>query len=182
MKVYLVTIDFHRTKKIRWKVVIWNFTEVGLSIFYLAFIFERLEPAYHMFGTQRLERKWFIKNIIESNLVPCILYFITGQYLLLHAWLKSWAEMLQFADRLFYKVNTHAFSNLSRNNQDMQISFTSYISLYDSFNIDNSFNINDSFNIRNDFDKHNNFNIHFNIQASLKKFLWKYKPSYKYLT
>jgi len=107
---WYATIDFLflRTKRIRWMVVIRNFAEVGLAIFYLAFIMERLVlPVYHVYETQHLERKWFVKNIIECS-IPGILYFITGQYLLLHAWLNAWAEMLQFADRLFYKVNkTH---------------------------------------------------------------------------
>lgn len=89
--------------------VIRNFIEVGLAIFYLALIAERFVlPLYHEFGSQHLERKWFVKNIIDST-IPGILYFITGQYLLLHAWLNAWAEMLQFADRLFYKVNIFAF-------------------------------------------------------------------------
>ncbi|XP_039312513.1 sterol O-acyltransferase 1 isoform X2 [Solenopsis invicta] len=95
--------EYPRTNKIRWTVVFWNFAEVGLTIFYLALILERLVvPAYHVFGTQYLDRKWFVKNIIESS-VPGILYFVTGQYLLLHAWMNAWAEMLRFADRLFYK-------------------------------------------------------------------------------
>ncbi|XP_011062277.1 PREDICTED: sterol O-acyltransferase 1-like isoform X2 [Acromyrmex echinatior] len=95
--------EYPRTKRIRWMVVIRNFAEVGLAIFYLAFILERLVlPVYHVYETQHLERKWFVKNIIECS-IPGILYFITGQYLLLHAWLNAWAEMLQFADRLFYK-------------------------------------------------------------------------------
>jgi sterol O-acyltransferase len=84
-------------------VVLRNFVEVGLAIFYLAFIFEHFVlPIYVSFDKQHVEQKWFIKSIIEACL-PGILYFITGQYLLLHAWLNAWAEMLQFADRLFYK-------------------------------------------------------------------------------
>ncbi|XP_071565847.1 sterol O-acyltransferase 1 [Temnothorax nylanderi] len=95
--------EYPRTKRIRWMVVIWNFAEVGLAIFYLAFIFERyVDPVYVTFGIQHLEQKWLVKTIIESSL-PGTLYFITGQYLLLHAWMNAWAEMLRFADRLFYK-------------------------------------------------------------------------------
>ncbi|KYQ52764.1 Sterol O-acyltransferase 1 [Trachymyrmex zeteki] len=106
--------EYPRTKRIRWKVVIQNFFEVGLAIFYLIFILERfILPVYHVFGTQYLEQKWFITNAIDSS-IPGFLYFITGQYLLLHAWLNAWAEMLQFADRLFYKdwwnsTNYHKF-------------------------------------------------------------------------
>ncbi|XP_011866706.1 PREDICTED: sterol O-acyltransferase 1 isoform X2 [Vollenhovia emeryi] len=96
--------EYPRTKKIRWLVVIRNFIEVGLALFYLAFIAEHfILPMIDVtFGTQQLERKWYVKNIIEAS-IPGILYFVTGQYLLLHAWLNAWAEMLRFADRLFYK-------------------------------------------------------------------------------
>jgi sterol O-acyltransferase len=85
--------------------VAWNFFEVALAIFYLAFIMERLLlPAFRDFGTQPLERKWFVKNIIEAS-IPGILFFLSGNYLLLHSWLNAWAELLQFADRMFYKVS-----------------------------------------------------------------------------
>ncbi|KYN31902.1 Sterol O-acyltransferase 1, partial [Trachymyrmex septentrionalis] len=95
--------EYPRTKRIRWMVVIRNFAEVGLAIFYLVFILEHLIiPVYHMYGTQHVERKWFIENIIKSS-IPGMLYVFIGQYLLLHAWMNAWAEMLQFADRLFYK-------------------------------------------------------------------------------
>ncbi|KAH0945911.1 hypothetical protein HN011_002871 [Eciton burchellii] len=95
--------NYPRTKKIRWTIVAWNFFEVALAIFYLAFIMERLLlPAFRDFGTQPLERKWFVKNIIEAS-IPGILFFLSGNYLLLHSWLNAWAELLQFADRMFYK-------------------------------------------------------------------------------
>lgn len=114
---YLNMINSLRSKRIRWMVVIRNFAEVGLAIFYLAFIFEHfISPTIlDTSEAQRLERKWYIKNIIKASL-PGILYFITGQYLLLHAWLNAWAEMLRFADRLFYKVNItfYIILNLSR--------------------------------------------------------------------
>ncbi|KMQ87195.1 sterol o-acyltransferase 1 [Lasius niger] len=93
------------TDTIRWRVVIKNLIEVGLVIFYLAFILERLVgPTFEIFGTQYVEPKWVLKNVIEAS-IPGILFFISGNYLLLHAWMNAWAEMLQFADRLFYKAS-----------------------------------------------------------------------------
>ncbi|XP_018346312.1 PREDICTED: LOW QUALITY PROTEIN: sterol O-acyltransferase 1-like [Trachymyrmex septentrionalis] len=106
--------EYPRTKRIRWKVVIQNFIEVGLAILYFTFVSECfILPVYHVFGTQYLDQKWFIMNAINSS-VPGFLYFIIGQYLLLQSWLNAWAEMLQFADRLFYKdwwnsTNYHTF-------------------------------------------------------------------------
>ncbi|XP_018300536.1 sterol O-acyltransferase 1, partial [Mycetomoellerius zeteki] len=94
---------YPRTKRVRWMVVISNLVEFGLTIFYLTFILESLvSPVYCVFGTQHLDWKWFVKNTIKSN-VPGIFYLFTINYLLLHAWMNAWAEMLQFADRLFYK-------------------------------------------------------------------------------
>lgn len=95
----------YRTKKIRWMVVIKNFAEVGTVIFYQAFIIERfIMPVFNVFGTRDLEQKWYIKSTLEAS-IPGILMFISGNYLLLHAWLNAWAEMLRFADRMFYKVS-----------------------------------------------------------------------------
>ncbi|XP_011695293.1 PREDICTED: sterol O-acyltransferase 1-like isoform X2 [Wasmannia auropunctata] len=95
--------EYPRTKRIRWMVVIQNFIEVGLALFNLTFIMECLVlPVYSVSEIQPLERKWFVKNIINSS-IPAILFFFTGHYLLLHAWMNAWAEMLRFADRLFYK-------------------------------------------------------------------------------
>ncbi|RLU20363.1 hypothetical protein DMN91_006971 [Ooceraea biroi] len=97
--------SYPRTEKIRWTIVIWNFFEFGLAIFYLALVVERmLLPVFRIFGTQPLEQKWYIKSTIEAS-VPGILFFMAGNYLLLHSWLNAWAELLRFADRMFYKRN-----------------------------------------------------------------------------
>ncbi|XP_011067343.1 PREDICTED: sterol O-acyltransferase 2-like, partial [Acromyrmex echinatior] len=95
--------EYPRTKRVRWIVVISNFVEFGLSIFYLAFILGSLMlPVYQVFGTQYLDWKWFVKSIIKSSFSG-ICFLVTINYLLLHTWMNAWAEMLQFADRLFYK-------------------------------------------------------------------------------
>ncbi|KAL6424093.1 hypothetical protein ACFW04_009763 [Cataglyphis niger] len=94
---------YPRTDKIRWMMVMKNLMEVALIIFFLALIMERFViPVFNIFGTQYIESKWIIKTMIEAS-VPGILFFISGNYLLLHAWLNAWAEMLRFADRLFYE-------------------------------------------------------------------------------
>ncbi|XP_020295803.1 sterol O-acyltransferase 1 isoform X2 [Pseudomyrmex gracilis] len=93
---------YPRTKQIKWMVIVRNFVEVILVIFYLAFITERfLAPVFSVFGTRSLDREWIVKNVLEAS-VPGIMFFISGNYLLLHAWLNAWAELLQFADRRFY--------------------------------------------------------------------------------
>ncbi|XP_018399382.1 PREDICTED: sterol O-acyltransferase 1-like [Cyphomyrmex costatus] len=95
--------EYPRTKRVRWMVVIRNFIEFGLSIFYLTFILEnQVMPIYRVFGTQYLDWRWFVKNTIKLN-IPGIISLMTINYLLLHTWMNAWAEMLQFADRMFYK-------------------------------------------------------------------------------
>ncbi|GAB1868528.1 O-acyltransferase [Camponotus japonicus] len=95
--------EYPRTKKIRWMFVVQHFAKVVLVIFYYTFILERLvAPVFRTFDTWPLEPTWFIKIIIEAS-IPGILIFISSNYLLLHAWMNAWAEMLRFADRLFYK-------------------------------------------------------------------------------
>ncbi|XP_039312472.1 sterol O-acyltransferase 1-like [Solenopsis invicta] len=95
--------EYPRATEIRWMMVFWNFFEFGLSIFYEALIFDRVVvPIYHVFGTQYLEPKWFIKIVLESCIFILSLFFVV-QYLIFQAWMNAWAEMLRFADRLFYK-------------------------------------------------------------------------------
>ncbi|XP_025271371.1 sterol O-acyltransferase 1-like [Camponotus floridanus] len=95
--------EYPRTKKIRWMFVCQYFGEVVLVIFYYTFILERLvAPVFRTFDTWPLESTWFIKIIIGAS-IPGFLFFMSSNYLLLHAWMNAWAEMLRFADRLFYK-------------------------------------------------------------------------------
>ncbi|KAG5310997.1 SOAT2 acyltransferase, partial [Acromyrmex insinuator] len=95
--------EYPRTERVRWMVVIRNLVEFALTIFYLTFIWESLvSPIYRVFGTQYLDRMWLVKNIIKTS-ISGILYLATFNYLLFHTWMNAWAEMLQFADRLFYK-------------------------------------------------------------------------------
>lgn len=96
---------FHfRTKEIRWKVVVWHYTEVVLVIFYIAFLCERfLMTAFKQFGVQPANPGILVHNIF-SNMMPGILTLLCGFYCLLHSWMNGSAELLQFADRMFYKV------------------------------------------------------------------------------
>ncbi|XP_067217057.1 sterol O-acyltransferase 1-like isoform X1 [Linepithema humile] len=95
--------NYPRTKRIRWMVVIKHFAQVGIVIFYQAFIVERfIIPVFNVFGTRDLEQKWYIKSTLDA-IIPCLFILISGNYLLLHAWMNGWAEILRFADRLFYK-------------------------------------------------------------------------------
>lgn len=75
-------------------------------IFYYALIWERfMVPVFQVFGKQSLDWRWYVKSIL-ATVMPGSLFFIASFYLLLHAWLNAWAEILRFADRLFYKVSS----------------------------------------------------------------------------
>lgn len=95
--------NYPRTKEIRWKIVVWHYTEVVLVIFYVAFLCERfLMTAFKQFGVQPANPGMLVHNIF-SNMMPGILVFLCGFYCLLHSWMNGSAELLQFADRMFYK-------------------------------------------------------------------------------
>ncbi|KAJ6645615.1 Sterol O-acyltransferase 1 [Pseudolycoriella hygida] len=94
---------YPRTKYIRWSRVAWNLFEVVGVIFYLSFIFERfLFPYFRNFGITSIEPKHIVLSIFGSML-PGTITFLCGFYCLLHAWMNATAELLKFADRMFYK-------------------------------------------------------------------------------
>ncbi|KAF7400986.1 hypothetical protein HZH66_006170 [Vespula vulgaris] len=95
--------NYPRTRNIRWKFVLWHYLEVLLIIFYMAFICKRFfYPMYGKHGVKPMRREELFVNIINTSM-PGILFFLCGFYCLLHAWLNACAELLRFADRLFYK-------------------------------------------------------------------------------
>ncbi|XP_046419622.1 sterol O-acyltransferase 1 isoform X1 [Neodiprion fabricii] len=95
--------DYPRTKVIRWRVVVWSYTEVILVVFYMAFIFERLLiPVFRQFGASPLEPRALVLSVF-GTMMPGTLAFLCGFYCLLHSWMNASAELLRFADRMFYK-------------------------------------------------------------------------------
>lgn len=94
---------YPRAKKVRWNIVLTNFVEVLTIIFFVALLYERLlYPNYREFGKQPVELGTLTLNILGSML-PGILMFLCGFYLLLHCWMNAFAELLRFADKMFYK-------------------------------------------------------------------------------
>ncbi|XP_071439772.1 sterol O-acyltransferase 1 [Hetaerina americana] len=95
--------SYPRTKVIRWRLVAWYFVEVAETIFYSSFVFSHfLMPYYKNFGLEPLKVGTLIVNVFKS-MMPAMLIFLCGFYLLLHSWMNAFAEMLQFSDRMFYK-------------------------------------------------------------------------------
>lgn len=96
--------EYPRTKQIRWRIVAVNYVEVLAVIFYMSFISESyMFPVYNQFGSQfqQIGLREFILSIFNSML-PGLLAFLCGFYLVLHSWMNAAAEMLRFADRKFY--------------------------------------------------------------------------------
>ncbi|XP_012138666.1 sterol O-acyltransferase 1 isoform X1 [Megachile rotundata] len=95
--------SYPRSKRIRWNVVLANFAEVVTIVFFVGFIYERLlYPIYRDFGKEPIELGMLILNIL-SSMLPGILMFVCGFYCLLHCWMNAFAELLRFADKMFYK-------------------------------------------------------------------------------
>ncbi|XP_043252424.1 sterol O-acyltransferase 1 [Colletes gigas] len=107
---------YPRASMIRWNVVLINFAEVVTIIFFVAIVYERiLEPTYQNFGKEPAELGIMALNMIYSTL-PGILLFLSGFYCLLHSWMNAFAELLRFADKMFYKDwwNSSSYSTYYR--------------------------------------------------------------------
>ena len=82
----------------------WNFVQVIGVLFYLYFIFARFcVPVFRQIGQEPLSTKAFVLSVFGCML-PGTLVLLCGFFALLHSWLNAFAEMLRFADRMFYQV------------------------------------------------------------------------------
>ncbi|GAB6030526.1 hypothetical protein CHUAL_007391 [Chamberlinius hualienensis] len=108
--------EYPRCSKIRWGYVISNFAQVLGCLFYTYFIFVRFYvPVFHKFGDEPMSPKSFVLSLFGSML-PAFLVLLCTFFSILHSWLNAFAEMLRFADRMFYKDwwNSTSFSNYYR--------------------------------------------------------------------
>lgn len=95
--------EYPRTKQIRWRVVARHALEVVGVIFYISFILERfLAPLFEKFGHAKISSGSFVLSLFGS-IMPGSLCFLCAFYSLLHAWMNGAAELLRFADRMFYR-------------------------------------------------------------------------------
>ncbi|XP_062853542.1 sterol O-acyltransferase 2 [Trichomycterus rosablanca] len=108
--------SYPRNLKIRWNYVARNFAKVLASLFYLYFILVRLcIPVFMNKSNQPFSRRTLVLAVFHSTL-PGMLILLLGFYAFLHCWLNAFAEMLRFADRMFYKDwwNSTSFANYYR--------------------------------------------------------------------
>ncbi|OWR43511.1 sterol o-acyltransferase [Danaus plexippus plexippus] len=108
---------YPRTKKVRWGVVVGHLLEVSAIIFYNSFLWERfILPYWSNYGKEPTVEAGLVVRGMFACILPGVISFLCGFYLLLHAWHNAFAEMLTFGDRLFYEDwwTTSRFSNYYR--------------------------------------------------------------------
>lgn len=95
--------EYPRTKKIRWEYVAWNFLQVFLTIVLTFIAFRRfVVEIFQTVGHEPFTPASFVLILCGAILVGTMSMF-AGFYGLLHCWMNAFAEMLTFADRIFYK-------------------------------------------------------------------------------
>jgi len=93
-----------------------NFAQVLGVLFYLYFIFVRFcVPVFQQIGREPLTPKALVLSVFGC-MMPGTLVLLSGFFLLLHSWLNAFAEMLCFADRMFYEDwwNSHTYATYYR--------------------------------------------------------------------
>ncbi|ROK31093.1 Sterol O-acyltransferase 2 [Anabarilius grahami] len=107
---------YPRNPYIRWNYVGMNFLKILASLFYLYFILVRLcIPVFRNKSNQPFSTRTLILALFHAAF-PGMLILMLGFYAFLHCWLNAFAEMLRFADRMFYKDwwNSTSFANYYR--------------------------------------------------------------------
>ncbi|CAI9558637.1 unnamed protein product [Staurois parvus] len=108
--------SYPRTPYIRWKYVIKYFAKFLGCMYFICYVMATLcIPVFTNMSKQPFSVKTLVLSIFQATL-PGILVLLLSFYGLLHCWLNAFAEMLRFADRMFYKDwwNSTSFSNYYR--------------------------------------------------------------------
>ncbi|CAB4012843.1 sterol O-acyltransferase 1-like [Paramuricea clavata] len=101
--------SYPQTPTIRWRYVVTNFAQVVGCVFYTYYIFARFcVPVFRDTGKNPPNLKRFILSVFNAML-PGTLVLVLGFFCILHSWLNAFAEMLKFADRMFYQVYGNLF-------------------------------------------------------------------------
>ncbi|XP_069088203.1 sterol O-acyltransferase 1 [Pleurodeles waltl] len=108
--------SYPRNPNIRWGYVATKFAQVLGCTFYAYYVFVRLcIPLFWNISQEPFSLRVLVLCIFNS-ILPGVLVLFLGFFALLHCWLNAFAEMLRFADRMFYKDwwNSTSFSNYYR--------------------------------------------------------------------
>ncbi|XP_066440319.1 sterol O-acyltransferase 2-like [Eleutherodactylus coqui] len=108
--------SYPRTPSIRWKFVAKNFAQFLGCLLLINFVMVTLcLPLFKNMSKQPFNTKTLVLSIFHS-ILPGILVLLASFFGFLHCWMNAFAEMLRFADRMFYKDwwNSTSFSNYYR--------------------------------------------------------------------
>ncbi|KAM4047608.1 sterol O-acyltransferase 2 isoform 3-T6 [Anomaloglossus baeobatrachus] len=108
--------SYPRTPYIRWKYVAKNFAQFLGCVFFVYFTLVTLcIPVFKNMNKQPFSTKTLVLSFFHATL-PGTFVLLISFFALLHCWLNAFAEMLRFADRMFYKDwwNSTSFSNYYR--------------------------------------------------------------------
>ncbi|NWX64806.1 SOAT1 acyltransferase, partial [Promerops cafer] len=95
--------NYPRNPTIRWGYVATKFAQVLGSLFYAYYIFVRLcIPQFRNSSQETFNLRGLVLCIFNS-ILPGVLILFLVFFAFLHCWLNAFAEMLRFADRMFYK-------------------------------------------------------------------------------
>ncbi|KAF7651274.1 hypothetical protein LDENG_00113220 [Lucifuga dentata] len=107
---------YPRNPVIRWGYVATKLLQVLGCLFYVYYVFVRLcIPQFHSISLQLFDLRAMVLCVFNS-ILPGVLVLFLGFFAFLHCWLNAFAEMLRFADRMFYKDwwNSTSFANYYR--------------------------------------------------------------------
>jgi sterol O-acyltransferase len=95
---------YPRNAVIHWDYVLQMFGQVLASIFYVYYVVVRFcVPTFANLNQNQITLPIFL-SVLFNSIMPGSLFLLLGFYGFLHCWLNAFAEMLRFADRMFYKV------------------------------------------------------------------------------
>ncbi|OCT95913.1 hypothetical protein XELAEV_18013602mg [Xenopus laevis] len=104
------------TPCIKWNFVAKNFAQfLGCLFFGYYLLFTLCIPVFTNMSKQPFSTKTLVLSIFHATL-PGTFVLLLSFFAFLHCWLNAFAEMLRFADRMFYKDwwNSTSFSNYYR--------------------------------------------------------------------
>ncbi|CAF1226940.1 unnamed protein product [Rotaria sp. Silwood1] len=94
--------QYPRNTIIRWNFVLQMFGEFIASMLYIYYVVVRFcIPTYANLKHTEITLPMFISVLFDS-IMPGSLFFLLSFYGFSHCWLNAFAEMLRFADRMFY--------------------------------------------------------------------------------
>ncbi|KAL0978892.1 hypothetical protein UPYG_G00177260 [Umbra pygmaea] len=108
--------SYPRNPYIRWNYVGVTFAKILGCLFYGYFILERLcVPVFMKKSNTPFSTRTLVLALFHATL-PGMLLLLLAFFAFLHCWLNAFAEMLRFADRMFYKDwwNSTSFANYYR--------------------------------------------------------------------